>query len=271
MSNPQHISWLVDTGQRLPSLHGPVIEVWELRHQPDDAIITEWANHFRCHYCDDDMLKALVAGTGKTKRQFLEEIKFPDKSAAPGPSVRAGDFAEILVADFIEYHLGYWCPRELRYDGKFNRNESSKGCDVLGFKFKSQGQVTPNDELYIFEAKAKLTGGPTNRLQDAIDDSCKDIIREAMSLSAIKQKLLERTRVDEAKAVERFQDIKSRPFRRINGAAAVVTDTVFNNALISLSDASAHPNLANLNLIVIRGTDLMLLVTTLYEAAANAA
>src|SRR3546814_8878008 len=44
------------------------------------------------------------------------------RSAAPGPSTRAGDFGEILVADFIEYVLGYWCPRQGRFEDRENRN-----------------------------------------------------------------------------------------------------------------------------------------------------
>jgi hypothetical protein len=62
------------------------------------------------------MLELLVSGTGLTKAEYLIQRKFPDARNAPGPSIRAGDFAEILVADYVEYKLGYWCPRKLRYD-----------------------------------------------------------------------------------------------------------------------------------------------------------
>jgi len=62
------------------------------------------------------MLKKLVAGTGDTPGEYLLKKKFPDHKEAPGPSIRSGDFAEILVADYIEYKLGYWCPRQFRYD-----------------------------------------------------------------------------------------------------------------------------------------------------------
>src|SRR3546814_15477764 len=68
------------------------------------------------------------------------------RSAAPGPSTRAGDFGEILVADFIEYVLGYWCPRQGRFEDRENRNVPSNGTDVIGFSFAGDEQ-SPADEL----------------------------------------------------------------------------------------------------------------------------
>ena len=75
----------------------------------------------------------------------------------PGPSSRSGDFGEILIADYIEFVLGYWCPRELRYQDRWNRNDSTKGCDVIGFKFVADGVEDPGDELFIFELKSGMT------------------------------------------------------------------------------------------------------------------
>ena len=98
-----------------------------------------------------------------------------------------------IVADYIEYKLGYWCPRQLRYDQKWVRNGSTKGCDVLGFRFIKDDGTDANDELFVFESKAALTGPtPVNKLQVAIDDSNKDILREAATLNALKQRFLER-------------------------------------------------------------------------------
>jgi hypothetical protein len=115
---PPHTKWLQDTGERLATVDGRVVEVWELRYANDQAILSAWARHFRNHYCSDADLPDFVAGTGMSPAEYLVRIKFPDAKAAPGPSVRAGDFAEILVADFIEFVLGYWCPREIRYQDR---------------------------------------------------------------------------------------------------------------------------------------------------------
>lgn len=272
MLTPSHIDWLVDTGERLKSADNVEIEVWELQHGDDPAVLSAWAKHFREHYADDKMLKKLVDGTGKSAGEYLLEMKFPDEKAAPGPSIRSGDFAEILVADYIEYKLGYWCPRQLRYDQKWSRNESTKGCDVLGFQFVNNGGIDPNDELFVFESKAAMSGNtPVNRLQDAVNDSAKDILREATTLNALKQRFLERNEVPPAMKVQRFQNMADRPFKRISGAAAVLNSPLYDGALVSQTITADHSNTANLKLIVIRGGTLMNLVNALYARAANEA
>lgn len=268
---PTHVSWLVDTGQRLKTACGQDVIVLKLDHTADAGILSSWAAHLRKHYCLDEMLPALVDGTGYTNQEYLLNIKFPDASDPPGPSIRSGDFAEIIVADYIEFVLNFWCPREIRYSNKISRNESSKGCDVIGFKFASDSSFDQDDELFIFEAKAKLTGKPGDRLQDAINDSIKDAVREGMSLNAIKQKFIELERFDESRRVQRFQNYVDRPFRRLNGAAAIYSTEAYDETLIQKSTAVAHQNKPNLVLLVVHGDLLMDLVHALYETAANEA
>jgi hypothetical protein len=98
----------------------------------------------------------------------------------------------------------------------------------------------------------------------------KDLAREAMSLNAIKQRLLRSSR-DDALKVERFQNEGDRPFRRVSGAAAVLEDAVFAKMPVQDANASKHPNVKNLRLIVIKGTSMMDLVSALYDRAANEA
>ena len=102
---PPHLDWLVDTGERLTTADGKMIEVWELRHLADEATLSAWAKHFRNHYCFDGDIDALRAA--RSRQQYLEEIKFPSRNSALGPSVRAGDFGEILIADYLQWLLGY--------------------------------------------------------------------------------------------------------------------------------------------------------------------
>lgn len=272
MPTPAHLDWLVNTSKTVTTADGHTVELWALKHADDPTVLSAWAKHFREHYCDDELLKKLVSGTGLTNTQYLTDMKFPDVKVAPGPSVRAGDFAEIIVADYIEYKLGYWCPRRLRYDFKFNRNESTKGCDIVGFKLVQDGTENPKDELFVFEAKAALAEGkPQQRLQDAVDDSNKDKIREALTLNALKQRFIERGEAEPARKVERFQNESDRPFTRISGAAAVHDNTTFDPKLTSSVTTAAHFNAANLKLIVVTGDTLMTLVHALYERAANEA
>ena len=86
----------------------------------------------------------------------INTIKFPDPKAALGPSIRAGDFGEVLVADFLEYLFGYWVPRT-RYSDKTIRNESTKGSHI-GFHIVKDGKDSSKDRLEIFEAKAQFSG-----------------------------------------------------------------------------------------------------------------
>lgn len=270
-AKPAHMDWLRDTGERVVVASGHEVEVWSLEPDGDPAILSAWASHFRQQYIDDAVLPIMVQGTGKTNPAYVRETIFPDGKTPPGPSTRSGDFAEIIVADFLEFERGYWCPRD-RYKGRFNRNDSTKGADIIGFKLVTDGAADPNDELFVVEAKAGLTtGGVANRLQDAVTDSIKDAMRESMTLNALKQRMVDRDDMDAALRVQRFQNESDLPFVRLNGAAAVLDNDVFDATDLPAVDGSAHGNVAGLRLVVIRGAAMMKLVHALYEQAADEA
>ena len=153
---PEHVKWLVNTEEQIPTADGILVEVWELRHQPDETVLSAWAKHFRNHYCPDAEIDFFRRGLGFSRSDYLTNIKFPDAKVAPGPSIRAGDFGEILVADFLEYILGFWVPR-VRYGAKVINNESSKGCDTIGFLMIKEGDELPDDTMVLYETKARLT------------------------------------------------------------------------------------------------------------------
>ncbi len=267
----QHRQWFIDTGQPLTTAHGKTVQVWEFRHQPDAAVLSAWATHFRNHYCDDGEIDGLLRSPTDTRAAFLNEVKFPDQYTAPGPSLRAGDFGEILVADFLQYLCDYWVPRT-RYDRKITKNSPIPGSDIIGFRFVNDGEFSPQDELAIFESKAQFSGRKTTpRLQDAVNDSGKDPARRGESLSAIKQRLIDRGEQNDANRVERFQNPADRPYTETYGAVALFDNQYFNMALESATNASAHPHPNNLCMIVIKGDDMMDLVHALYERAANEA
>ena len=138
-----HLNWLVDTGEVITTTCGKQAKVFRFDHDVNDQeVMGKWAKHFRNHYCSDahiDMLKS----PGQSNADYLLSMKFPDQSKAPGPSIRAGDFAEILVADYLTYRQGYTVPRT-RYDRKGVPNESTKGSDVLAFKTDATNSA--NDE-----------------------------------------------------------------------------------------------------------------------------
>ena len=74
------------------------IFVWDLSVPEDSPNISLWARTFRQHYCLDTEIDELREGTGLSRAEYLTELVFPDKSKAPGPSIRSGDFAELLIA-----------------------------------------------------------------------------------------------------------------------------------------------------------------------------
>lgn len=267
----EHLKWLVDTGERLSTNNGKTVEVWELRHENDDEVLSAWAKHFRNHYCQDSEIDYLRKGYGCSRSDYLKTVKFPDVSAAPGPSIRAGDFGEILVADYPQYLMGFWVPRT-RYSDKTIRNESTKGCDILGFKIIEDGKESKEDTLAVFETKTQFTrlkGKP--RLQDAVDGSAKDQTRKAESLNAIKQRLFDLQQFQEADRIERFQNPEDRPHKEVSGAVALFATPLFNGESVTEIDVNDHPNLDGLVLLVIHGNDMMSLVHELYRRAADEA
>jgi hypothetical protein len=267
----KHTKWLVDTSERLKTADGKVVEIWEFRHTQDESVLSAWAKHFRNHYCFDKDIDYWCKGYKCSHTEYLNSIKFPDPQKAPGPSIRSGDFSEVLVADYLEYLLGFWVPRT-RYGAKDVRNESTKGSDIIGFYIVEEGESSAKDVLAIFEAKAQFSGkSATPRLQDAVDGSAKDIARKAESLNAIKQRLHDLNELKDADKIDRFQNDVDYPYREMFGAVALFESVLFDSALASSTISSEHPASDNLKLLVIKGEQMMPLVHDLYRRAADEA
>jgi len=246
---------------------GKNIEIYELNINKDEEILNEWAHHFRKQYCEDDMLNKLINGTGMSKQEWLLENKFPSEKVAPGPSTRAGDFGELLIADYIEYILSYYVPRT-KYSNKINPNMSQPGSDVIGFKF-SREKETVKDELYVIEVKtrASVCNETENRLQEAIDDSNKDIERLAISLSAMRQRLIELKREDESKIVKRFQNNADKPYKTKYGATAIYTTEMLD--LEKIKEIKITNEHDSLDLFIIHIDNLMSFINELYRRAST--
>ncbi|MCZ2897031.1 DUF1837 domain-containing protein [Burkholderia thailandensis] len=268
MPPPEHLNWLVEQPP-VTTVEGKQVRVFEFAHQPDNVILSSWARHFRQHYCSDEDIDALRSGTGLSRAEFLAQMIFPS-TVKPGPSIRSGDFAEILVCDFLEFSLNHWVPRS-RFSEKATPNESVKGTDIIGLYVSPNG-IAAEDTLTTFEVKAQLSAGrPQARLQVAVDDAAKDKVRQAFTLLAMKRKALMQGDYQRAALVERFQAKADRPFREQTGAAAVLSNGAFDAELIASTTTASHPPGSTLLLLVIRGEDLMTLAHSLYARAANEA
>jgi len=278
-----HLDWLQDTGKTLTTIDGIPIKIFELKHTSDEAILSSWAKDFRNHYCLDKYIDDLRVGTGKSRREYLNDIVFPDSSTHSGPATKSGDFGEILVSDYIESVLGYWTPRT-RFSERQNRSNPTQGVDVLGLKMLDSNNQSPNDELLIYEVKAKLTSNAKDeskkRLEIAIKDSAKDFnVRNAESLNALKRYYMIRQQRDKMKIIQRFQNPTDNPYIELSGASAIIlTKSLKDDYICQVSTSvcgkesnESHPNKSNLQLIIISGDNLMDLVHHLYERGANEA
>jgi hypothetical protein len=270
VSSCRHLCWLQQAGVSTIASGNAQVTTFNLAYDEDREILISWAGHIRKHYCKDEEIDILRSGTKLSRAEFLRNMKLPTASDGFGPATRAGDFGEILIADYLEFQLGYWVPRT-RYDRKTIKNESTKGSDVVAFMFNENG-ISTEDILVIFEVKSQFSGtSPLSRLQDAVDDSTKDEIRKGESLNAIKQRLLDQNRVDEMKRVERFQDCVENPYTEQPGAAALFSTAVYDPEKVELTNINAHPLKDQLQLLVVYGNEMMTLVHRLYELAADEA
>lgn len=262
---PQYLDWLVREKPVITS-EGKQIVIYELVIQNDEDILNGWAKHLREHYCADSEIDFLRAGFRLERDEYLREIKFPDASIRPGPSVRSGDFTEILVADYVQYVMDYIVPRT-RYDRKVNKNSSTMGSDLIGYKCGKK--ISSNDELIVFEVKAtasEIPPTPEVRLQKAVNDSNKDVIRLAESLNAVVQRLIDRSDFEEAKRIQRFQNSSDTPYRRRFAAAAVHSNMSYSKDVLKTVSTIHHDD-PDLNLIVIHCDKLMNFIHEMYGRA----
>lgn len=262
---PEYLDWLIQENTVVTS-EGKQIVVYELIIHDDEDVLNSWAKHLREHYCADSEIDILRAGYGFERDEYLEKVKFPDAKISPGPSIRSGDFTEILIADYVQYVLDYIVPRT-RYDRKVNRNSSTMGSDIIGFKCGKK--ISNSDELIVFEVKSTASEAPLAqkaRLQEAVEDSNKDILRLAESLNAIVQRLMDRMNLDEAKQVQRFQNASDTPYRKIFAAAAVHSNISYSEDLLRMVSTIHHID-PNLKLIVVHCDKLIQFIHEMYGRA----
>lgn len=262
---PEYLDWLIEE-KTVTTFEGKQIAIYELVIKNVEEILDSWAKHLREHYCADSEIDFLRSGFGLERNEYLKKIKFPDEKTRPGPSVRSGDFSEILVADYVQYVLEYIVPRT-RYDRKVNKNSSTMGSDLIGYKCDKS--FSSNDELIVFEVKAAASeSSPSSvaQLQKAINDSDKDVLRLGESLNAVAQRLIDRNDYEEANRVARFQNFPDNPYRRIYAAAAVHSNKSYSQAVLQKVSTMKHTD-PNLSLIVIRCDRLMSFIHKMYRRA----
>lgn len=267
LNSNEHIRWFKRKTKLVKTGCGKKYQIFEFLYDDSQIpIMSAWAKHFRNQYCLDSEID-ILRPSNLSRKNYLLSHKFPDASAPPGPSIRSGDFGEILVADYLRFIRDYYVP-STRYRRKAIRNESVKGSDVVAFKF---GRIASKDELIVYEVKASLSNGGENRMQEAVDHSMKDAIRIGEALQTMRERMYDSRDLDGFEKVARFQDQGERPFIQKYGAASVVNKKLHSIDLLEEVSTEKHEARDQLELLVIYADDFMDLAHSLYERAANEA
>lgn len=259
--------------KELNTLAGKNIKVYKLNKETlNDEYLNEWALGLRNNYIEEQLIETLIKGTGLTKKEYLETNIFPNPNNSLGAATMSGEFGEILVYDFINYVLTYYVTRT-RYLEKVNPNIPISGSDVIGYQIKCIDNPSKADRLIVAEVKTRSSiSGSKNSLckktiKDAIEHSVKDRIRIGESLNAEKRRLLNRSRYEEAKIVERFQNKTDNPFTLDFFAVAVLDNELYSEqAVLDVVDNQLE-NLNSTNLLIIYSKELKIFLRDLYRRA----
>ena len=255
------------------SSSGDEIQVYKLNNELlDDNSLNNWASGLRNNYVEEILLESLVKGTGLTQKEFLEKNIFPNHQNKLGASTMSGEFGEILVYDYINFVLKHYVTRT-RYFEKVNPNMPVPGSDVIGYQVKHIDNPSKTDHLIVAEVKTLSSkSGNKNTLcektvREAIEHSVKDRVRIGESLNAEKRRLLNRSRIEEAKIVERFQNKTDNPFRLDFFAVAVLDNELYSNQVVLDVVNSQPENVKSTNVLIILSKELKLFLRDLYRRA----
>lgn len=247
---------------------GKQIEILHLDIQDAPEIFENWAKQFRRNYCSDDELAEMIGSMNISSKEYLENFKLPSDSGI-GLSTMSGDFGEILVSDYLQYIEEYVVPRT-RYDSKVNKNTSTQGSDVIGYKQDSSN--VSNDEVVVIEVKSSASDSSSskakNKLQEAINHSDKDFERFSTSIVASYLKL-KSSNIEQANVVKRFLNITDNPFNVIYGAVAVHSDKSFDISVLKKVVSKNHRDYEKLRLLVVHSDELMNFIKSLYLKASE--
>lgn len=278
MAAPEHIQWFKKSRKSIKSKDGLKIEIWEFNYKEEKAALSEWAKHFRTQYSTEEDIARLRYK--KTPKEYLNDLIFPSENTNLGRSTRAGDFGEILMADFLEWIKGHWVPR-VRWNQKINKDTSSTGSDIIGFHFHRIDRK--KDKLSVMESKTKFSSNGKNRLQDAVTHSDKDVFRIPESVNYIKRRFNSIGMLDAVSRIERFQNYEDDRYIEEFYAVALISDEHFKLQDLKEADAKnieeksgkgnfkSHTKRDVLNLLVIKAPKFMDLVNKLYRIAADEA
>lgn len=257
--------------REIRSSQGDIIKIFKLANDlVDEKSLDMWASSLKNNYCEECFLNSLISGTGLTRKEYLENFVFPDPSNPQGAATMSGEFGEILMYDFIYFVLKYYITRT-RYLEKVNRNMPVPGSDVIGYKLDDINNPNYNDQLIVAEVKTSSRRLAQNEVKDrielAIKHSVKDKLRIGESLNAEKRRLLNRSRNNEAKIVERFQNKTDRPFKMKLFAVIVLEEKSYSDEAVLDAVNNQHEKSKETNILIICSKELKTFLRELYRRA----
>lgn len=265
MKRPQYINWIVKED-------GVVFEdqqprnCYKLSYEIDDAILDDWALHFRRHYVSDDELEEDVALHKLTAEEYLRQYAIPQAGEPFGSTARSNDISEILFADLFEFILNYEVPRCKQYN-RSGKNESEHGTDVIAYRFYTERkEPNKNDELVAVEVKARLSSTEAcATIKDSVADSKKDEHGFSHTLDYYRKKLRAMGKSSEAADIARFQQKTEYPYKiSYVGAAISSLPTIEKKVIVGIKGADLQLK-TDQSVFYIHGIDLMTLAHQVFE------
>lgn len=256
---PLFTAWLEE--EQCTFMDGTKVYCWCLDWTCSDDVLDKWALHLRRHYISDNILKHRVMARQTTSDQYLPLRVVPNI-----PSIRSGDFAEILISDVLQYLYGLVVPRYKQCNRK-DKNASEHGSDVIAYQLKNVNGKSTSDKLFVFEVKsnASKTGDTEfiKTVKKATKDSKKDPNRVPMTLQYMIDEATDVNDQTTQKNLQRFTDMGGSPYQKIFGSA-VATSHVKPIDVLSCKTPTDVGLSAFSPLIVVHASKLMDLVNSLY-------
>lgn len=274
MNTPEYMSSYAqfDSIQNIEENNIEIISV----QAPFDNIelIADWARSFRHKYISDEDLLEGMEDIGENEPiDFLRGMVYPENK-----KFQSGDFGEILVSEYLMYTENFWVPTLfLRYSEKSNKEESTKGSDIIAIRFyQDSDHESDQDLLCIGEVKTGSTGTVRGRLQDAINDSNKDSIdllsakRGSVGLNAVKLKIKHREPQENQdgnsyRKIARFENPIERPYQTQYVAAAVVDQKRLNQNTVKKVVTKESQHVDSLRMIAVGVLEIQKLIDALYS------
>lgn len=213
LPKPSFLKWIIQEESII--VEGIETNCYKLDFRTDDQVLDDWAIHVRRHYIRDDELDRVVALIKQPKDEYLQSVVIPST-----PQIRAGDFAEIIISDLLQFISGYEVPRYKQH-GRIDRNTSEHGTDVIAYRLSSTEEPSSDDNLMLIEVKSGASSNLKTALKRAADDSGKDHARAAMTLNYYMRRSMNCGDERTAKEVARFLDKGEHTYRETLAAAAV--------------------------------------------------